>query len=168
MGMNSNDKCMILFKVFELFVFCIVYENMLYDTSIKDKDIKREIDAHVGKAYSFIEAIKKGPIGSSRMEVVAYSKLFSKVMSQRKQAVFANLSIRPNGVLVIVNVRLSNYSWVIPYHYLSIFKTDLLVIHGQGEYLKLKVTGNQNKKIIDKILERKNELLRDSHHPTMG
>jgi hypothetical protein len=141
---------------------------MLYDTSIKDKETKREIDIRVGKSYGIFEILKQGTIGSSRMEVVEYSKLFSKIMSQRKQAVFANLSIRPNGILVIINVRLSNYSWVIPYHYLSIFKTNLLVIHGQGEYLKLKVSGDQNKKVIDKILERKNLLFTGSQNPNMG
>jgi hypothetical protein len=141
---------------------------MLYDTSIKDKDTKREIDARIGKAYTFFEAIRQGAIGSSRMEVVEYSKLFAKVMAQRKQTVFANLSLRPHGLMVIINVRLSNYSWVIPYHYLSIFKTNLLVIHGQGEFLKLKVEGNQNKKILDKILARKNELFSESQNPNMG
>jgi hypothetical protein len=141
---------------------------MLYDTSIKDKETKREIDIRVGKSYGIFEILKQGTIGSSRMEVVEYSKLFSKIMSQRKQAVFASLSIRPNGILVIINVRLSNYSWVIPYHYLSIFKTNLLVIHGQGEYLKLKVSGDQNKKVIDKILERKNLLFTGSQNPNMG
>lgn len=141
---------------------------MLYDTSIKDKETKREIDIRVGKSYGIFEILKQGTIGSSRMEVVEYSKLFTKIMSQRKQAVFANLSIRPNGILVIINVRLSNYSWVIPYHYLSIFKTNLLVIHGQGEYLKLKVSGDQNKKVIDKILDRKNLLFTASQNPNMG
>jgi hypothetical protein len=140
---------------------------MLYDTSIKDKETKREIDIRVGKSYGIFEVLKQGAIGSSRMEVVEYSKLFTKIMSQRKQAVFANLSIRPNGILVTINVRLSNYSWVIPYHYLSIFKTNLLVIHGQGEYLKLKITGDQNKKVIDKILERKNLLFTASQNPNM-
>lgn len=140
---------------------------MLYDTSISDKETKREIDKRVGKPYGFFDILKHGTVGSSRMEVVEHSKLFVKVMSQRKQAVFANLSIRPNGILVIINVRLSNFSWVIPYHYLSIFKTDLLVIHGQGEYLKLKITGDQNKKIIDKVLERKNHLFNDSQNPGM-
>lgn len=140
---------------------------MLYDTSIKDNETKREIDIRVGKSYGIFEVLKQGTIGSSRMEVMEYSKLFTKIMSQRKQAVFANLSIRPNGILVIINVRLSNYSWVIPYHYLSIFKTNLLVIHGQGEYLKLKISGNQNKKVIDKILERKNLLFTASQNPNM-
>lgn len=141
---------------------------MLYDTSIKDNDVKREIDSRVGKAYNFFAIFKQGVVGSSRMEIVEYSKLFSKIMEQRKQAVFANLSIRPNGILVIINVRLSNYSWVIPYHYLSIFKTNLLVIHGQGEYLKLKISGDQNKKVIDKILERKNQLFIENQNPNMG
>jgi hypothetical protein len=89
-------------------------------------------------------------------------------MSQRKQAVFANISLRPKGIVVIMNIRLSNYSWVIPYHYLSIFKTDVLVIHGQGEYLKLKIEGNQNKRLIEKILEYKQEVLENHETPSMG
>lgn len=133
---------------------------MLYDTSTRDKVRDKEINSYVGSSYNFFDVLfkKNGVIGSSKMEVVAYSKLFDKVMSKRKQAVFANISLRPNGIIVIMNIRLSNYSWVIPYRYLSIFKTDLLVIHGQGEFLKLKIQGNQNKKIISKILKIKNEL----------
>lgn len=128
---------------------------MLFDTSIKDKKVKQQINQLVGKPFNLIDILKIGTIGSSRMEVVAYSKLFNNVMAWNKQAIYANLSMRPNGLLVIINVRLSNYSWVIPYHYLSIFKTDLLVIHGQGEFLKLKISPEQNKKLIDKILDEK-------------
>lgn len=132
---------------------------MLYDTSVRDKDIEKEINTFVGSPYNVIDIFfkKKGRIGSSRMEVVEYSKLFDKVMSKRKQAVFANIGLRPNGIIVVLNIRLSNYSWVIPYRYLSIFKTDILVIHGQGEFLKFKIKGDQNKKIIAKILKIKNE-----------
>lgn len=133
---------------------------MLYDTSIKDKEVKREINNLVGAPYNIVDIFfrKKGTIGSSRMEVVEYSKLFHKVMSRRKQAVFASVGLRPNGIIVVLNIRLSNYSWVIPYHHLSIFKTDILVIHGQGEFLKLKITGDQNKAFISKILKLKNEM----------
>lgn len=128
---------------------------MLFDTSVKDKKVKQQINQLVGKPFNLIDILKIGTIGSSRMEVVSYSKLFNNVMAWNKQAIYANLSMRPNGLLVIINVRLSNYSWVIPYHYLSIFKTDLLVIHGQGEFLKLKISPEQNKKLIDKILDEK-------------
>ena len=141
---------------------------MLYDTSIRDKETKQAIDSCLGRPYRFLELFKQGVVGSSRMEVISYSKLFVKVMSQRKQAVFANISLRPNGIVVIMNIRLSNYSWVIPYHYLSIFKTDVLVIHGQGEFLKLKIVGDQNKKLIEKIIQRKQEVLANYEKPTMG
>ncbi len=141
---------------------------MLYDTSIRDKETKQAIDSCLGRPYRFLELFKQGVVGSSRMEVTSYSKLFVKVMSQRKQAVFANISLRPNGIVVIMNIRLSNYSWVIPYHYLSIFKTDVLVIHGQGEFLKLKIVGDQNKKLIEKIIQRKQEVLANYEKPTMG
>tara|TARA_B100000508_G_scaffold55003_2_gene42632 strand:- start:33874 stop:34308 length:435 start_codon:yes stop_codon:yes gene_type:complete len=132
---------------------------MLFDTSIKDKETKRLINEAVGKPYNVVDMFFKGvgQIGSSRMEVIEHSKLFDRVMRQRKQAVFANIALRPKGIIVVFFIRTSNYSWVIPFQYLSIFKTDILVIHGQGEFLKLKITGDQNRKILDKILELKNQ-----------
>lgn len=132
---------------------------MLFDTSIKDKETKRQMNDAVGKPYTVIDMFFKGvgQIGSSRMEVVEYSKLFNNVMNKRKQAVFANIAVRSKGIVVVFFIRTSNYSWVIPYRYLSIFKTDLLVIHGQGEFLKLKISGDQNKKLLDKIMKLKNE-----------
>lgn len=136
-------------------MFC--NRDMLYDTSIKNREIKEEINQFVGKPFTLLDMFKVGAIGSSRMEVVQYSKLFSGVMSKSKQPVFANIAIRPKGIIVILNIRLSNYSWVIPYHYLSIFKTDLLSIHSQGEVLKLRVSDAQYQKIIQKILTMKEE-----------
>lgn len=132
---------------------------MLYLTSFKDKEVEKEINQAVGKPFNIKDIIfkKVGVIGSSRMEVIEYSKLFASAMNKSKQAVQANIGLRPNGIVVVINIRLSDYTWVIPYRYLSIFKTDILVIHSQGEFLKLKLDQDQNKKFIDKILKLKNE-----------
>ena len=137
---------------------------MLFDTSINDKDVKREINQLVGKPFSILEIIKIGAIGSSRMEVLEYSKLFNKVMAWDKQAVFASIGLRPKGIIVVINVRLSNFSWVIPYNYVSIFKTDILTIHGQGEFLKFKIHSDQNKKLIRKILDKKTKNSNQDYH----
>jgi hypothetical protein len=87
-------------------------------------------------------------------------------MKWDKQSVYANIAMRPNGIIVILPIRLNNYSWVIPYHYLSIFKAEELVIHGQGEYLKLAIQPNQKLKVIDKILAEK--IKRDSNQSYYG
>lgn len=137
---------------------------MLFDTSINDKDVKREINQLVGKPFGILEIIKIGAIGSSRMEVLVYSKLFNKVMAWDKQAVFASIGLRPKGIIVVINVRLSNFSWVIPYNYVSIFKTDILTIHGQGEFLKFKIHSDQNKKLIQKILDEKTKNSNQDYH----
>lgn len=137
----------------------ILTSSMIFDTSINDKETKKTIEGLVGKPFGILDILKIGAVGSSRMEVIAYSKLFCNVMKWNKQAIFASIAMRPKGLIIIINVRLNNYSWVIPYHYLSIFKTDILVIHSQGEFLKLKVYGDQNKKLIEKILEFKNKQL---------
>jgi hypothetical protein len=138
---------------------------MLFDTSIKNKEVTKEINNLVGKPYSLLDILKIGAIGSSRMEIIEFSKLFTKVMAWDKQAVFANIGMRPKGIVVVINVRLSNYSWVIPYNYLSIFKTDILTVHGQGEYLKFKIQSDQNKKLIQKILDEK---VKHSNHDYHG
>jgi hypothetical protein len=137
---------------------------MLFDTSVKNKDVTKEINELVGKPYNLLDIIKIGAIGSSRMEIVEYSKLFVKVMAWDKQAVFANIGMRPKGIVVVINVRLSNYSWVIPYNYLSIFKTDILTIHGKGEYLKFKIQSEQNAKLIQKILDEKSKNSNHDYH----
>lgn len=135
---------------------------MVFDTSIKDKNIKKEINNIVGTPFNVFQLFKVGAIGSVRMEVGAYSQLFSKIMSWDKQSVYANISLRPKGIIVVINVRLSNYSWVIPYHHLSIFKTDLLSIHSQGEYIKLVMPKDHKLTILDKILKHKSDYLTNS------
>lgn len=132
---------------------------MLFDTSIKDKKTKTTINGLVGKPFNIVDILKMGTIGSSRMQIVSYSKLFNKAMAWDKQAVFANIALRPKGVIVVINVRLCNYSWVIPYHYLSIFKSDLLSIHSQGEFIKFKADGDQKKQFLNKIIEKKQAYL---------
>ncbi len=128
---------------------------MLFDTSVNDKDTRQSIKSSVGRPYNLVDMMFRGVgnIGCSRMEVTAYSKLFNAIMQKKKQAVFANIALRPKGLIVVLSIRTSNYSWVIPFHYLSVFKTKELVIHGQGEYLKFKLLGDQNKQFISKILK---------------
>lgn len=133
--------------------------DMLYDTSVKNKEVTRLINHQVGKPFNLLEILKVGAIGSSRLEIVEYSPLFKEVMSWDKQAIFANIEMRPKGIVVIINVRLSNFSWIIPYTHLSVFKSNLLSIHSQGEFLKFKTVSDLNKKLIAKILERKAQFL---------
>ncbi|PKR81056.1 hypothetical protein CW751_06675 [Brumimicrobium salinarum] len=139
---------------------------MLYNISFKDKDIEKKINDLVGEPYHLGEVVfkKKGIIGSSRMEIVEHSLLFEDIMKKSKQAIFASISLRPNGILVLFNLRQTTYAWPIPYHYLSVFKTQLLVIHGQGQFLKLKIKKTQNKTFIKKMLALKSEHNGDEYY----
>lgn len=137
---------------------------MLFDTSTNDKEVKRQINELVGTPFSLYDIIKFGAIGSSRMEVLTYSSTFGDVMNWDKQPVFASLSIRPKGLLVIINIRLSNYTWVVPYRYLSVFKTDKLSIHGNGAFLSFKTKKDQNKSFVNKVLAQKSKFLNIDYH----
>lgn len=128
---------------------------MIYDTTYYNKDIKEEIEGLLGKPFSPLNVIKIGVIGSSRMIVEEASPAFAKMTNANLDLTYANIGLRPKGITVILAKSYRNLIWAIPYHYLNIYKTNVLSIHAQGEYLKLKISGNQNIKFLNKILDRK-------------
>ncbi|MEX1192537.1 MAG: hypothetical protein WEA99_11230 [Brumimicrobium sp.] len=130
---------------------------MLFDTSKKDKNTKQKINDLVGAPYNLFQTTLQGKGGrdSSKMEVIEYSKLFDKIMSQSAAQAQAKISIRPFGIVLTIFIRSKIYSWVIPYRFLSIIKTDILVIHGQGEYLKLAIDGEKGSAYISKLMKLK-------------
>mgnify|MGYP000924348591 CR=1 FL=1 len=128
---------------------------MIFDTTYYSKEIKEEIDLTLGKPFSPINVIKIGVIGSSRMIIDSNSSGFDKLVKLNTDLTHASIGLRPKGILVILAKSYKNLSWVIPYHHLSIYKTDVLSIHSAGEFLKLRLNGKQNMKFISKVLYRK-------------
>jgi hypothetical protein len=128
---------------------------MIFDTTYFSKEIKKQIDSALGKPFSPFSVIKIGVIGSSRMMIKSSSPGFDSLVKANLDLTYANIGLRPNGIIVILSKSYKNLSWVIPYHHLSIYKTDVLSIHAAGEFLKLKINDNQNMKFINKVLDRK-------------
>lgn len=130
---------------------------MILDTTYTDKSHDALINDLVGKPFSFIQSFKMKGIGSKRMMIEDVSPNMRQYLNTVSAVNYANLELRPLGLLIRINKGLQNYTWAIPYYHLVIFKTDGSSIHAQGKFIKFRrnTTFNENKTFFAKLLEEK-------------
>jgi len=65
--------------------------------------------------------------------------------------------MRPGGIIVYINKGLQNFSWVIPYYQLVLYKTDGTSIHAQGKFINFKNNKmfKENKAFFNRLLDIK-------------
>lgn len=134
---------------------------MLFNTSYTNKDYTKESTHIVGKTYSFFEKIKIGGIGSSRLMI---EELSPKLRPKNMQTVainYANIELRPKGIIIHFTNRLDRYSWIIPYYRLVVYSTQTFSIHSNGSFMQFKKNKNyqDNNKFIHKMIDFKNNFL---------
>ena len=134
---------------------------MLFNTSYTNKDYTKETTHILGKSFSFFEKIKMGGSGSSRLIIQELSpKLEPKIM-QPIDINYANIELRPKGIIIHFTNKLDRYSWIIPYYRLIIYSTQRFSIHSNGKFIHFKKNKNyhDNKKFIGRIIDLKNTFL---------
>ncbi len=134
---------------------------MLFNTSYSNKDYIKESTHIVGKAFSFFEKIKIGGIGSSRLII---EELSPKLQPKNREAIatnYANIELRPKGIIIHFTNKLDRYSWIIPYYRLVVYSTQTFSIHSNGNVIQFKKNKNyqDNKKFIHKMTDLKNNFL---------
>ncbi len=130
---------------------------MILNTSHTEKGHAKLIDDLVGKAFGFIQAIKMNGIGSKRMMIDQVSPNMSQYLNTVSAVNYANLELRPKGLIIRINKGLNNYTWVIPYYHLVIYHSDGSSIHAQGKFIKFRTntTFKENKAFFAKLLDGK-------------
>jgi len=130
---------------------------VILDTTYSNKSNNQLIDDLVGKSYTFLESFKMKGIGSKRMIIDAASPNFKNYLNATEDVTYANIELRPNGLLVRINKGLKNYTWVVPFYHLVIYKTNGSSIHAQGKFIHFKnnITFKENKSFFDKLLSSK-------------
>jgi hypothetical protein len=130
---------------------------MILDTTYSNKQNKQLIDDLVGKKYSLFESFKMKGIGSKRMIVDDVSPNFKQYVNSVPDTTYANLELRPNGILVRINKGLKNFTWVVPFYHLVIYKSNGNSIHAQGKYIHFKnnISFKENKSFFDKLFNLK-------------
>jgi len=130
---------------------------MVLNTTHYNKDHKQIINDLVGPAFSFLQRFKMNGIGSKRMIIDEVSPNMLSLMNVVSDLNYGNIELRPKGILIMINKGLKNFTWIIPYYQLVIYKVNGSSIHAQGKYIHFRYnkTFKENKKFFDKLLDEK-------------
>lgn len=130
---------------------------MVLETTYSSKENKEIINDLVGKPFSIFQAIRLRGVGSKRMIVDEVSPNMTNVINKVSDINYANIELRPNGILIMINKGLRNFTWVIPYYHLVIYKVNGSSIHAQGRFIHFKnnKTFKENKSFFDKLMNEK-------------
>lgn len=134
---------------------------MLFNTTHTNKTYIKECNAILGDAYTLLKKIKLGGNGSSRLMVDRFSAKLEPKNRNTTAINYANIELRPKGIIIHFTNGLDRYSWLVPYFRLVIYNTQTLSIHANGNFIVFKKNKNytNNKKFIDKMINLKNEVL---------
>lgn len=132
---------------------------MILDTTYSNKSNNQLINDLVGKPFTLFEVFKMKGIGSKRMVIDDVSPNLKPYVNDISDITYANLELRPNGLLVRINKGLKNYTWVIPFYHLVIYRSNGSSIHAQGKFIHFKNTINfkENKGFFKKLFSKKIE-----------
>ena len=130
---------------------------MILNTTYTNKDNEVTINNLVGSPYSFFTKLRMKGIGSSRMIIDKVSPKLERALLNGPDINYANIELRPKGILVRITRRLDNFTWIIPYYQLYTYMTNGFSIHGQGEFLHFQNDRflKTNKDFIKKMLNLK-------------
>ena len=132
-------------------------ELVIIDSTHPNKEHKQIIHDLVGKPFSFVESIKLKGVGSKRMIIEDVSPNMKQYMNIVDDLNYANIEIRTKGILIYINKGLKNYTWMIPYYQLVLYKTNGSSIHAQGKFVHFKNNKmfKENKKFMTKLFDAK-------------
>ena len=130
---------------------------MVLNTTYTNKENEALMIQLVGKPFSFLKQLQMRGIGSGRMIIDKVSPKLERALLNGPDINYANIELRPKGILVRITRRLDNFTWIIPYYQLYTYMTSGLSIHGQGEFLHFRNDRfyKGNKEFIKKMLNLK-------------
>lgn len=130
---------------------------MILNTTHYNKEHKQIIEDLVGAPFSLVQKLKMGGVGSKRMIVDEVSPNMQSMMNQVSDINYGNIELRPNGILIMITKGHKNFTWIIPYYQLVIYKVNGSSIHAQGKFIHFKSNRmlKENKKFFDKMMDEK-------------
>ncbi len=136
---------------------------MLINNSYKDPELIHRINMEVGSAFTLIERIKLGGIGSPKLHITGSSLEIHNLLILDNSIKTCNIELRPKGILVGFQVRLETYLLIIPFYKLNLYKgkAEEYSIYKDHYFIKFRASKNDIAihKYIKKILKFKAEHL---------
>lgn len=126
---------------------------MILDTTYFNPENKTIINDTVGSPIPVLKRLKMGGIGSKRMIIEEVSSDFKDLINKVADINYANIEIRPLGILVMINKGLKNYTWIVPFYRLAFYDTNGFSIHSSGKFIKFKKnkTHSENRQFFKKL-----------------
>lgn len=135
---------------------------MLRNVSYNNPQFTREINELVGTPFSIFQRIKMGGNGSPRLVISEASEEIDSLLKVDNRRHYANIELRPKGIIVGFRSRLEAYALVIPYHKLVLYKSteDTYSIYTDTTVIKVHEDASDRPihKFMRKIIEGKNSL----------
>ncbi|MBC2846194.1 hypothetical protein [Winogradskyella flava] len=130
---------------------------MILNTTHYNSEHKQIIADLIGSSFSLVQKLKMKGVGSKRMIIDEVSPNMQSMMNVVSDINYANIELRPKGILVMINQGLKNFTWIIPYYQLVIYKVNGSSLHAQGRFIHFRnsKTFKENKKFFDKLLNEK-------------
>ena len=144
--------------MFKHFVYLLnKTNNLLLNTTHRNKDNTKLINDRVGKAYSIMQSFKIKGTGSKRMIIDEVSPNLASVINKIGDTNYGNIEIRPNGILIHITKGHKNFTWAIPYYQLVIYKINGTSIHANGKFVHFRnsKTFKENKSFFNKLFDIK-------------
>lgn len=129
----------------------------LYNITYKNKENEKLINQEMGNAYSIINKLKLGGIGSRRMIIEHFSENMNHLKLKVSGLQYGNIEIRPNGIILHINQGIYTYAWTIPFFHLNIYNGDYFTIHGAGEFIQFnrEKSWKENRTFLNKLVDLK-------------
>jgi len=130
---------------------------MILNTTHTNTKHKQIIADLVGNSFSLVQKLKMNGIGSKRMIIDKVSPNMQSMMNLVSDVNYGNIELRPKGILLRINKGLENFTWIIPYYHLVIYKINGSSIHAQGKFVHFRAnkTFKENKTFFDKLMDEK-------------
>ncbi len=102
---------------------------MLRNLSYNDPKINREVNQAVGKAYSFLASWRMGGTGSQKFIITEASEEIWQLLERENTTNYANIELRPEGVIVRFKSYLESFGLIIPFREMELeaAETELLI-----------------------------------------
>ena len=135
----------------------------LYNISYNDKETDKLINDEMGKPYSLIKKIKLKGIGSRRMIIEHFSDDMKHLTLKVSGIQYANIELRPKGLIIHINQGIYTYAWTVPFFRLSIYNGDYFTVHGNGNFIQFnkEKSWKENRTFLQKIM-----YLKSIYNPT--
>ncbi|WP_179315091.1 hypothetical protein [Winogradskyella undariae] len=130
---------------------------MILNTTHYNAEHKTIISDLIGRRFSLVQKLRLRGIGSKRMIIDNVSPNMMSLMNKVSDTNYGNIELRPKGILIMINKGLNNFTWIIPFYQLVIYKTNGSSIHAQGRFVHFRnnITFKENKTFFKKLMDLK-------------